>query len=300
MQIERTKIRCFLAAVEAKSWAQAAEALGMAAPLAREQAAALERALGVPLLAEDGAGILTPTREGEAVAALFREMSDRLTDLLASLRARIQSGPTVLTVGVYDGVDQAGLLQAIGRDLRHSGSQDLPVFHGGSALQLCQGFRSGRYDALFLPREISESLSRIGLLSRTRTAEICTLHTCLYCSGHNPAAAQEVPTPADFQGQVLYCLDTSLFPPDIAAHRALLTRWGLSPTLRYVESVEAMAAALLTGDGFAVLDEASPLADYDGIRACPTDEVSTICLVAGERPAPPVERFLRYLSGQGN
>ena len=64
--------------------------------------------------------------------------------------------------------------------------------------------------------------------------------------------------------------------------------------------VEAMAAALLTGDGFAVLDEASPLADYDGIRACPTDEVSTICLVAGERPAPPVERFLRYLSGQGN
>lgn len=298
MQFDSTQVRCFLAAVGTRSWTQAAQQLSLSPPLVREQVSALERNLDVPLW-EVEEPVLTPTREGEALAALFREMSDRLEGLLASLRARAQGGPARLTVGVYDGADQAGLLQSIGRDLGRAGPQSVPAFSGGSALQLCQGFRSGRYDALLFPREIAESLSRIGLLSRTRTAEVGTLRTCLYCAGHNPAAALEHPTPAQFQGQILYCLDHSLFPPDVAAHRALLTRYGLSPVRQYVAGVEALAAALLTGDGFAVLDEASPLADYEGIHAFPTEESVSICLVTPERPAAPVERFLHYLGGQG-
>ena len=63
---------------------------------------------------------------------------------------------------------------------------------------------------------------------------------------------------------------------------------------------DALAAALLTGDGFAVLDEASPLADYEGIHAFPTEESVSICLVTPERPPAPVERFLHYLGGQGD
>ena len=188
MQFDSTQVRCFLAAVGTRSWTQAAQQLSLSPPLVREQVSALERNLDVPLW-EVEEPVLTPTREGEALAALFREMSDRLEGLLASLRARAQGGPARLTVGVYDGADQAGLLQSIGRDLGCAGPQSVPAFSGGSALQLCQGFRSGRYDALLFPREIAESLSRIGLLSRTRTAEVGTLRTCLYCAGASHSGA---------------------------------------------------------------------------------------------------------------
>lgn len=246
------RLLTFRAVAHERSFSRAARALSLSQPSVSTQVAALEREVGVRLLAREPGG-LRLTAEGaillehaDAIAERFELARAQLADAARDYRARLRIGafPTALAGLVPAAVDRVRLDHpALKVVVDEGGTVDLAARVRGGELHMAVAFQDGA-----LPREEPAGLERRDLMREPFMVALARDH---------PLAARErVPladlrddgwTAAQTDGLIVRACRAAGFEPNLVsltsdqlAIRALVAR-GLAVTLTPALLAEAFA-----------------------------------------------------------
>ena len=109
---------------------------------------------------------------------------------------------------------------------------------------------------------------------------------------NNPLSKKKDLTVADFKDQTLYCLKKEYVPSKVLAHKDLLSKYGIIPKVQFLSSWDAVAMALLRGEGYAITDNHERILKNKDIRYFDLKEKQSISIVTKSKPSFTVLQFL--------
>ena len=297
LQINSSQIASFLAVARTLNFTRAAEELYVSQPVLSRRVAALENELGVQLVERSSRSVAL-TSAGVRFAELFGRQLNEVDDLLAAIRAEREEGVSRVALGVFEGWDLGGFIQALESDLQaRYGHVEIAVTTGGG-MRLQQGLERGDFDALIMMRVTADALVRIGMLNNADLDNLFYVRRCLVYSDRNPLCGSSNLTLADFRDQTMFCLDGVRVPSGIITSQELCKRAGFTPRVRMMDSIDAIETGVLSGAGYAILDDANTILDHRRVHHIMLDDRHEVCLVT-EHPRSLAAEFIRnYLLEQ--
>lgn len=242
------QIRCFLAAAQSRSFAEAAEKVFMTPPTFGRHIAALESELGYPLFLR-GWQNLRLTGAGEIMYEGFVDLGRQFDELCAAAR-RLNAGETgQLTVGILEGQVMDDRLRGILRYFRER-YPDLQLrMIRCSFRELEQQLLGGSLDmGITLTMEVEES-------DDLDFRPFQTLQNYIILPKEHPLANAEHLTLADFSGDCFIELEQGECHHISQAVTRSCAAAGFTPKLFVCPDLSAQLFALETGIGVMVLNE---------------------------------------------
>ena len=242
------QIRCFLAAAQSRSFADAAEKVFMTPPTFGRHIAALESELGYPLFLR-GWQNLRLTGAGEIMYEGFLDLSRQYDELCAAAK-RLNAGEMgQLTLGILEGQVMDDRLRSILRFFRERYPELQLRMIRCSFRELEQQLLSGALDmGLTLTMEVEENED----LSFRRFQ---TLKNYIILPKEHPLAAQETLSLSDFADDCFIELEEGECHHLSQAVARACAEAGFTPKLFVCPDLSAQLFALETGIGVMVLNE---------------------------------------------
>lgn len=297
MLIDTSQIQCFLAVAKFMNFTKAANELYLSQPVISRKVAAMEKELGVILIDRSGRNLaLTP--EGEKFREFFSDYIGRMDELLKELEQKRKEETGRISIGIFEGWDLTEFLHSISYDFRIRYENIEIFFESGTPLQLMEGLKNGTYDAVIMLKVTAEALSSTGTIKEALIEDLLKIEKCIIYSGNNPVAAKSDPALEDFRDQTLCCLESAQVSYEVITSKKLFHQAGFEPKIQMFKTVDAISIALLTGACYAILDDATRIFRYRGIRHVLLGESHTISLVMLPKHSQYAEILKQYLKSK--
>jgi DNA-binding transcriptional LysR family regulator len=271
--LELRHLRAFVAVVDQKGYTRAAEALGVSQSTVSESLAALERAMGAPLLRRTSR-VLVPTATGERLLPLARRML-ALHDEMLSAAAGAGDAANAITIGANESVATYLLPRhlAMLRD-RRKGNRFQVVT--GTCAEIREGIRNGTLDLGLVLEPWHE-----------KTQNLVTTKLLVLASPRHPLASRTAAAGELAAGTFSLADVAGSFHQVI--HRYFKEAGSPEPKMEAAGSVEAVKRTVIAGEHLGVLP-AFAVADELAARTIAAVKVSPAMPEIALRALHPVKR----------
>ena len=167
-----------------------------------------------------------------------------------------------------------------------------PEFDSVPAETLINRFKDGYYDLIFIFTDTVEFYKASKAIGGIDIREFIKVNKCVMFADNNPLSKKKDLTVADFKDQTLYCLKKEYVPSKVLAHKDLLSKYGIIPKVQFLSSWDAVAMALLRGEGYAITDNHERILKNKDIRYFDLKEKQSISIVTKSKPSFAVLQFL--------
>lgn len=294
MLIDTSQIQCFLAIAKYLNFTKAASELYLSQPVISRKLATLEKELGV-ILVDRTTRNISLTSEGIKFQKFFSDYMSGIDTLLNEIAKVRKSENGRITIGIFEGWDLTEFLRSIIQDFRILYENVTIYFDSGTPLQLMEGMKNGRYDVLVMLNVTADALIKLGCIQDVYLDSLLEIEKCIIYSKNNPLALKENLTLEDFKDQIFFCLENDQVPKEVTTSQKLFDAAGFQPKVEMLKSVDAISIALLAGTGYAILDDATRIFNYQGIRHVMLGESHIISLVTPKKHRQSVEILRNYL-----
>ncbi len=297
MMYDMSQIQCFLAVAEHLSFTKAASALYVSQPVLSRKLATLENELGVVLVNRTKRSVsLTP--EGVRFQKFFSEHVNALNELLEDISSSRNREVGTINIGIFEGLDLTEFLREMIYDFRLQYENIHINLDSASPLGLIEGLKSGKYDSLIMLNASLAPILQQQEIHDIQTTPLFEIEKCIIYSKYNPVSQKEKPELADFRDQTLFCLENEQVPAEISTNQKLFDAAGFRPKIRMMTSIDAIFMALLTGEGFAVMDDSVRIFRYQGIQHLLLGDKHTVSLITPGQSKKAGELLRNYLQSK--
>ena len=294
MLIDTSQIQCFLAVAKWMNFTRAANELYLSQPIISRKVAAMEKELGI-ILIDRSRRVLALTPEGERFRQFFSSYIDGIDNLLIEIEKKRQEETGRISIGIFEGWDLTDFLHSISYDFRIQYENMDIFFDSGSPLQLIEGLKNGTYDAVIMLKVTAEALIKTGSIKEVLVEDLQKIKKCILYSKNNPVGQKREPVLADFREQTQYCLGNAQVSYEVITNWKLFEEAGFAPKIQMFQSVDAISIALLSGKGYAIMDDTTRLFNYRGIHHVMLGESHTISMVMLSKHTQHAEILKQYL-----
>lgn len=294
MLIDTSQIQCFLAIAKYLNFTKAASELYLSQPVISRKLAALEKELGV-ILVDRTTRNISLTSEGIKFQKFFSDYITGIDTLLEEIEEEHKSENGRISIGIFEGWDLTEFLRSLIYDFRIQYENVTIYLDSGTPLQLMEGLKNGKFDALIMLNVTADALIKLGCIQDVYVDSLLEIEKCIIYSKNNPLAQKEDLTLEDFKDQIFFCLENEQVPRKVTTSQKLFEAAGFRPKVEMLKSVDAISVALLTGTGYAILDDATRIFNYRGIRHVMLGESHIISLVTPKKHRQSIETLRTYL-----
>lgn len=297
MLIDTSQIQCFLMVAKDLNFTKAANDLYLSQPVVSRKIATLEKELGITLINRTKRTV-TLTTEGKKLQDFFQKYVGEFDELMRAFDEQKKSERKILKIGIFEGWDLSDFIRGIVYDFSIQYENIKYYFESGSTFQLQEGIRNGKYDALVMIKEVAQNLKNNGVIKDVIIDDLFRIQKCVLYSDKNPLSKIENLQLEDFKNQPLYCLETDNLSYSVITNQRLFEERRITPKIQMMHSVDSISTALLSGYGYAIMDDATRIFNYQGIRHVMLGEEHVISLVTTSKTKQKVELLRNYLCGR--
>ncbi len=293
MNINSIQIESFLVTVKHMNFSKAAAELYVTQPVLSRRILKFEEELCMTLFDRTQKAPRL-TDEGLELYNLLNKMSSEFAEFMERAERNRNVANRKLRIGIGEGIDLSAYLHRIIDELKKNseGMDAEPEFDSVPAETLINRFKDGYYDLIFIFTDTVEFYKASKAISGIDIREFIKVNKCVMFADNNPLSKKKDLTVADFKDQTLYCLKKEYVPSKVLAHKDLLSKYGIIPKVQFLSSWDAVAMALLRGEGYAITDNHERILKNKDIRYFDLKEKQSISIVTKSKPSFAVLQFL--------